>query len=482
MYCGLKHDYGLRHFIKNNKETYLIIDKNHRDPGLQIEKDIYDFFRFKCDGHHFIVKYDEIFEKIGFIRYLYTSDYEIEEYEFEPWQISGDGIEYHPELEVAVTQRCNYNCIYCFETADDSPLYDAFSIEEFDKLMQEALYCGVTFISLTGGEPMVHKHFYDIIKSVDSKGLMISEIMTNGSLITDDFLNNISIINACRWTKFCISFDGVNGKHDKIRNCSSEKVVLENIKKCLNHGFDVKITYNLNKININELKETTKLFLEMGIKEFRIARTMPSRKMRILQEDAILSHKEWLDEAVSFTSWYMSLEDVSMKVDFWDACVIDPKMKCIFLSSIKSCGSKEIDNNRLMCPLTFNRVCICGDGMMVPCHQISGGIRKQDINLGNVKESGLKSIFEDSPWLDLVSTKVTERLKHLDTCSNCEYWEKCLGGCPYVGAPWRWEYGEKFPYSTDVTQCEFFKGNYISKFNEILRDYWCIFKPFRLGE
>ena len=378
----------------------------------------------------------------------------------------------HPEMEVAITQRCNYNCMYCFEAADANKMTDEFTLEEFVKLMDDARDCGINCIALTGGEPMVHKNFIDFLDIINERDLGISEIMTNGSLISDDFLKYLKTIPAASNTKFCISFDGLNGKHNKIRQTNSENVVLNNIKKCLEYGFDVKITYNLSKFNINELKDTTILLNNMGIKEFRIARTMPAPKWNLFAPGTEISHKEWLDMSVEYVKWYTK-QNMKMKIDVWNACIIYPDKKYIILNNIKSCGNKDVDDNRILCPLTSMRICVCGDGMMVPCHQVSGILRFEGIDLGNVKQEGLYSILKDSKWKELINTKVTERLKYQEKCKKCEFWSMCLGGCPVIGAPWRWEYGEKFPFSTDVTQCAFFEGGYLDIFKkEVVSRGW----------
>lgn len=478
MYYFLNYEYGLRKF---NDAGYCVLRRYDKTFYMPITEKEFDILK---EAWETSISDDDrnkrsVIEKFSLYDILLPL---VDNFNMmDPWQCKVCDNDLHMEMEVAITQRCNYNCKYCFEAADTNKMTDEFTLEEMNALLDDAVRCGINCIALTGGEPMIHKDFMSIISLISNKGLGISEILTNGSMITDEFLDKLSTYDCCRYTIFRISFDGVHDKHNNIRQTNSEDTVFKNIKRCIEHGFKVKVTYNLNHQNEDELKDTALLMYNVGVSEFRIVRTMPSRKLRALEMDNIIfNHEEWLNAALDFANWYMYLtnscsfnvfEETSMAIDFWNVFYLNPRKHMITLNAIKGCGHKNIDDDLILCPLTKARICVCGDGSMVPCHQISGGLKKQRIDLGNVKRDGLYSILKDSKWKDLINTKVTERLKHQEKCKNCEYWDMCLGGCPVIGAPWRWEHGEKFPFSTDVTQCAFFEGDYISKFKKLTEDY-----------
>ena len=470
MYYFLNYEYGLRRY---NDAEYCIVKRFDKYFFMPITEKEFEVLR-EASIHNISdddKKYTSIIEKFA-LRQILLPDLDGQHIRCDNWNVKICYVDYHPEMEVAITQKCNYNCQYCFEAADVNKMTDEFSLEEFNTLLQEARDCGINCIAITGGEPMIHKHFMNFIWLARSYNIGISEILTNGSMITDEILDKLLGCPACVNTVFRISFDGFHGKHNILRETQSDNIVVENIKKCVTRGFQVKVTYNLNEFNKAELKNTARVMDEIGIAEFRVVRTMPSRKLRALgMEDTILSHNGWINASLDFALWYMANVDGrklsgKMHIDFWNVYYLNPTRKLMTLNTIKGCGNKKIDDKLILCPLTKSRICICGDGAIVPCHQISGGLKKQGIDLGNVKRDGLYSILEDSKWKDLINTKVTERLKHQEKCKNCEYWDMCLGGCPVIGAPWRWEYGEKFPFSTDVTQCAFFEGGYLDIFKK----------------
>ena len=51
-----------------------------------------------------------------------------------------------------------------------------FSMEEAMRLIDEADRCGINAFTITGGEPMLHKNFFDILEVVYDRGMFVEEI------------------------------------------------------------------------------------------------------------------------------------------------------------------------------------------------------------------------------------------------------------------------------------------------------------------
>ncbi|MEE9340288.1 MAG: radical SAM protein [Thermoplasmata archaeon] len=95
----------------------------------------------------------------------------------------------------AITSHCDLSCTTC--RFPQIPVderkhvdYDA-SRKAIDMLAEN----DVRLISLTGGEPLLHPRFLDICRHVDSRGLMISYIATNGLLLDDRIARELSGLN-----------------------------------------------------------------------------------------------------------------------------------------------------------------------------------------------------------------------------------------------------------------------------------------------
>ena len=119
-----------------------------------------------------------------------------------------------PWLSLEITGKCNYNCLHCFNAKDNRPLMAEMSADQIRSLLKEAAAAGVQAVLLTGGEPLLHKDFREIIREVYRLDMFIHEINTNGSLLDRDTIQFLRSFGKPPEIK--ISFDGL-GYHDWIR-------------------------------------------------------------------------------------------------------------------------------------------------------------------------------------------------------------------------------------------------------------------------
>ena len=86
-------------------------------------------------------------------------------------------------LRVSVTDRCNLRCMYCVPVKDLKLLNhgDILSYEEILKVLQAAAEIGIEKVRLTGGEPLVRRHFVHLVECVCRvPALKDVSITTNG--------------------------------------------------------------------------------------------------------------------------------------------------------------------------------------------------------------------------------------------------------------------------------------------------------------
>lgn len=148
-----------------------------------------------------------------------------------------------------IVKPCNMKCKFCYATFDDMHVveqldkYDAFKI--LDKLKD----AGLQKITFAGGEPLLYKHIYEVIVYAKGIGLTTS-IITNGSLLTDDFLEKFK--DKLDWIG--ISIDSLNPEtNEKIgRVYKKMPNYYELAFKIKMYGFKLKINTVVNRFNENE--------------------------------------------------------------------------------------------------------------------------------------------------------------------------------------------------------------------------------------
>lgn len=87
----------------------------------------------------------------------------------------------HPVLaQIIPIRRCNLACTYCNEYDDHSP---PVATDEMLRRIDKLADLGVSIITFSGGEPLMHPDLDDLIRRIRERGV-ISSLITNGLLLT----------------------------------------------------------------------------------------------------------------------------------------------------------------------------------------------------------------------------------------------------------------------------------------------------------
>ncbi|UPT68023.1 MAG: radical SAM protein [Sphingobacteriales bacterium JAD_PAG50586_3] len=116
-------------------------------------------------------------------------------------------------LTFQLTRNCNFECIYCSE-----PLgIRTRSLEEMKEMVDKLK--GMRRIIFSGGEPMVYKHFWEVLEHAQGKFEKIV-LSTNASRITTDDANRLKDLV----DYVDITVDGPRKQHDMIRGKYSDVI------------------------------------------------------------------------------------------------------------------------------------------------------------------------------------------------------------------------------------------------------------------
>ena len=73
------------------------------------------------------------------------------------------------EISIELTYDCDLRCIYCSSSAEHPSPIGELSFDEVKMILDEAKKCGAKIVSLSGGEPLLHPQFFDIIEYAKEK-------------------------------------------------------------------------------------------------------------------------------------------------------------------------------------------------------------------------------------------------------------------------------------------------------------------------
>jgi MoaA/NifB/PqqE/SkfB family radical SAM enzyme len=85
---------------------------------------------------------------------------------------------------IFVTTHCNFKCGFCEFAADVLPREKKFHfpIEKWEPLLHDLRAEGCRELYLTGGEPLMHPQFWEMVETADRLKFPIHRITTNGSM------------------------------------------------------------------------------------------------------------------------------------------------------------------------------------------------------------------------------------------------------------------------------------------------------------
>lgn len=89
-------------------------------------------------------------------------------------------------LRLSVTDRCNLNCLYCTPIQKDQFFThdQVLRYEEMGKVVKALAGLGIKKVRITGGEPLIKKNIFDLVRIVKNvEGIIDLSMTTNGVLL-----------------------------------------------------------------------------------------------------------------------------------------------------------------------------------------------------------------------------------------------------------------------------------------------------------
>ena len=432
-----------------------------------LKKDEFELL-LKCDGKTELDDNSPLvrkFSEYGIIAPARNGD------ELSEWQKHRDcDNRYFPAMEYAITGKCNYNCLHCFNAADNSPLMSEWTLGEAKAMLEQAQKCGVNAITLTGGEPMLHKNFFEIIEEIYKRGMYVAEINTNGHFIDQTALDRMKALGCTPIIK--ISFDGL-GRHDWLRNREgAEKNALAALRLCKENGFETWAQTNVHRLNLETILPTAEMLDEMGIDEMRIIRTSESPRWKENAGDACLDVDEYYEKMFDFAEKYTQ-KPHKMDVDIWQFLTIFPSTAAFRVRPVE-CGEGEYRDSLPVCRGNRGKIAAAANGNVYPCLQLSGFYDAHGKILGNIKTEGLQPLLQSGKYLDEVCATVKTLAVNNTKCAGCKYFRYCVGGCRALAVGLT---GDKF--GSDPAKCVFFKNGWYGRITEML-DGWENIAPMEI--
>lgn len=456
MFYRLKDNIALRKWRYVDRAIYI---KNNEN-AVGISKEEFELL-LKCDGEHDLEP-DPYLANLLSLRYIEKCNQGDKPI---PWSVLHEYDNYYfPRMNLMITGKCNLNCLHCFNAKDNAPLNTELSYEQIIDILDQANNIGVHAFTITGGEPLFHKRFLDIIRAIYERDMYVFELNTNGLLLTQSMLDDFKRLGCYPLIK--ISFDGV-GYHNWIRqHPKAEELTLKAIELCVKNGFRVKAQVQVNRKNVDVMFKTAELLNRLGVCEMRIIRTTEAPRWEKNSPGSSLTIEEYYQRMMEFAKEYTHSQ-MKMTIDIWQLIRLHPVNKSYELMPI-ACSKDEFNIRIPMCKGNRGMIAVSSSGETVPCLQMSGYFLEKGISLGNLFKTPLKELVKDSPYLNLAMAPLLKQIVENDKCGNCKYYKACTGGCPALGLLYS---KNSDYYHEDITKCVFFENGWYDKITSELNDW-----------
>ncbi|MDZ7860626.1 MAG: radical SAM protein [Candidatus Krumholzibacteriota bacterium] len=156
---------------------------------------------------------------------------------------------------IELTNKCNLRCKHCCITEKRNEKGINISI------LNELINLGIENFELTGGEPLLHPHFKEILQLLIENNCYF-RIMSNGYFWSNELYE---LLQCYPNVEIFISIDGNEEIHDSIRGKGSFVKAINTIREVKIHDIKLGISMAVSKINIDCIDYLSRLVKEQNI-------------------------------------------------------------------------------------------------------------------------------------------------------------------------------------------------------------------------
>lgn len=163
-------------------------------------------------------------------------------------------------LEFQVTDRCNLRCRHCYI---GNGRHQDLPMEKIVRVLGEFEEIQGLRLLLSGGEPMLHPHFWeinDILRGYAFRSVLLS----NGTMITKEGANRLRV------HEVQVSLDGMKEGHEYIRGEGTFEKTLQAIDHLQEANIRVSIATMIHGKNLNEFESLSSLIQSKNIMEWNV--------------------------------------------------------------------------------------------------------------------------------------------------------------------------------------------------------------------
>lgn len=317
-----------------------------------------------------------------------------------------------------ITHHCNARCFHCYSASGPDVHSPELDLPSALNLIDQLADAGVLVLAFSGGEPLMHRHWPDLVDHAVHRGLSVN-VGSNGSCIND---RNAERLKALGVKSVTISLDSHRPEtHDYFRQLPGcyERAVAA-IERLVAQGVRVVVGFTPTTINWRDGRSVIELAASLGADAVNLSEYVPagrgSRELALAPRQL----RTVLDE------WVAAREEFKGRMEvMWHDCRVGLLVTEEEQRKYVGCGA-----GRLIAR-------IMPDGTVTPCVFLP-------TEIGNIPADGFRHLWDASQLLQRFRDRqghVTGNCgscSHLRTCGGCRAVAYAYSGDPLAGDPHCW--------------------------------------------
>jgi len=313
-----------------------------------------------------------------------------------------------------ITGGCNLACKHCWIVPDhtrDGKDVGCLDINTFSSVIRQAIPLGVKGVKLTGGEPLLHPQFADILEVVRVNRLRL-QIETNATLCTPELAQKIKRIGDNTFVS--VSLDSAEASiHEWIRNVKgSFDAALAGIRNLIDAGLRPQLIMTIMRRNRDQMEGVIRLAESLGAGSVKFNILQPTARGKRMHADGEAMD---IEELVEIGRWVENeLPQKTGLPVYFDHPVAFRPLSRIF--DKRRNGTSLCGILRIIGVLSDGSYALCGIGETA-----------KGLVFGNAKTDCLEHVWYNNPVLREIREGLPHRLKGI--CADCLMRGRCLGAC-----------------------------------------------------
>ncbi|HPQ41983.1 MAG TPA: radical SAM protein [bacterium] len=346
-----------------------------------------------------------------------------------------DGIPYLTSFYLYLTTGCNLHCRHCWVDPDgdpDAPYGRVLSPELLKAAIDEAKPMGLVSIKLTGGEPMLHPRFPDIVTLIKGEGLS-ADMETNGTLLTPETVTLIRDHSSIRFIS--VSLDSHTPEyHDAFRGKKGAwQATVNGIGYLVSAGIHPQIIMSVSHENLAMVEDLVALAIRLRAGSVKFNPVSDVGRGRDMTRRGVTLD---FDELMQFKD--RILNDLQPRVPIPLLMLMPPAVMSVgeILRTARPGGTCSV----------LNTIGILGSGDYAMC---GIGQNCPEMRYGTLGKDSLREIWLNHPSICALRKGLTRALPQL--CDDCIHSTRCIAHCAAMNYI---HYGERVHASWHCVEAE----------------------------